>query len=86
MRLLERLGTEAFPLFAAANHARSKTLDDAYRSCGFLIDADDRIVYEQTKAVRKALSGGAEAGSLVIARATISRQSVGSQPYLWDSE
>jgi glutamyl-tRNA synthetase len=59
-QFLSRLGSESFPLFAAANHARSKTLDDAYRSCGFLIEADDRIVYEQTKAVRKALSGGAD--------------------------
>ena len=55
---LRKLGVGKFPMFAAANQARSKTLDDAYRSCGFLIAADDEIVYEQTKAVRKALTGG----------------------------
>ena len=55
---LRKLGAGKLPMFAAANQARSKTLDDAYRSCGFLIAADDEIVYEQTKAVRKALNGG----------------------------
>ncbi len=59
-QFLNGLGIESFPLFAAANQARSKTLDDAYRSCGFLIVADDQIVYEQTQAVRKALAGAAD--------------------------
>ena len=55
---LQRLGADKFAMFAAANLARSKTLDDAYRSCGFLVAEADEIVYEQTKAVRKALAGG----------------------------
>ena len=59
---LERLGDERFPLFAAANQARSKTLDDPYRSCRFLVVADDEIVYEQSKGARKALLGGDPSG------------------------
>ncbi len=55
---LGKLGAGNVPMFAAANQARSKTLDDAYRSCGFLVADDDEIVYQQTKAVRKALTGG----------------------------
>ncbi len=55
---LERLGADKFAMFAAANLARSKTLDDAYRTCGFLVAESHEIVYEQTKAVRKALAGG----------------------------
>ena len=55
---LAKLGADKFSMFAAANLARSKTLDDAYRSCGFLVAEADEIVYEQTKAVRKALAGG----------------------------
>ena len=55
---LQNLGADKFAMFAAANLARSKTLDDAYRSCGFLVAEAGEIVYEQTKAVRKALAGG----------------------------
>jgi glutamyl-tRNA synthetase len=55
---MKALGGERFELFAAANHARSKTLEDPFRSCRFFIRADDEIVYEQSKAVRKALEGG----------------------------
>ncbi len=55
---LQNLGADKFAMFAAANLARSKTLDDAYRSCGFLVAEAGQIVYEQTKAVRKALAGG----------------------------
>ena len=55
---LRTLGAGKFSMFAGASHARSKTLDDAYRGCGFLVAADDEIVYEQTRAVRKALTGG----------------------------
>jgi glutamyl-tRNA synthetase len=57
------LGGERFELFAAANHARSKTLEDPFRSCRFFIQSDDEIVYEQSKAVRKALEGGDPSGS-----------------------
>ncbi len=59
---LRRLGEERFPLFAAANHARSKTLEDPFRSCRFLVTDDADIVYEESKAVRKALSGGEPGG------------------------
>ena len=59
---LAKLGADKFAMFAAANLARSKTLDDAYGSCGFLVADTDEIVYEQTKAVRKALGGGDPSG------------------------
>lgn len=59
---LDRLGEERFPLFAASNHARSKTLDDPFRSCRFLVIGDDEVVYEESKAVRKALDGGEPSG------------------------
>ncbi len=55
---LQTLGADKFAMFAAANHDRSKTLDDAYRSCGFMVVEAGEIVYEQSKAVRKALAGG----------------------------
>jgi glutamyl-tRNA synthetase len=53
---VHRLGAE-FDLFARSNQARSKTLDDPYRSCRFLMVRDDEIVYEHTKGVQKALAG-----------------------------
>jgi glutamyl-tRNA synthetase len=59
---MKALSGERFELFAAANHTRSKTLEDPFRSCRFFIQADDEIVYEQSKAVRKALEGGDPSG------------------------
>ncbi|MHC4211142.1 MAG: glutamate--tRNA ligase, partial [Planctomycetota bacterium] len=55
---MKALVGDRFELFAAANHARSKTLEDPFRTCRFFLQADDEIVYEQSKAVRKALEGG----------------------------
>ncbi|MHC4991648.1 MAG: hypothetical protein ACYTGC_11780, partial [Planctomycetota bacterium] len=43
-------------------HTRSKTLEDPFRSCRFFIQSDDEIVYEDSKAVRKALEGGDPSG------------------------
>lgn len=59
---LEKLSEEQFATLAKANHSRAKTLDDTLSSSRFFIVSDDEIVYEQTKAVRKALSGGGEPG------------------------
>ncbi len=56
------LSDEQFAMFAAANHQRSKTLDDPFRSGRFFIMSDDQIVYEQTKGVRKALCNGDPSG------------------------
>ncbi len=53
---VSRLGGD-FDLFARSNQARSKTLDDPYRSCRFLMVPDDEIVYERSKGVQKALAG-----------------------------
>ena len=55
---LRQLGDDKFAVFAAANHARSKTLEDPYRTCRFFVVKDDEIVYERSKAVRKALENG----------------------------
>lgn len=55
---LQKLGDDRFRLFAESNQARSKTLEDPFRSCAFFIADDDAIVYESSKAVRKALVKG----------------------------
>jgi len=55
---LRKLGDERFRLFAESNQARSKTLEDPFRSCVFFIMDDEAIVYESSKAVRKALVKG----------------------------
>ncbi|MHC4446610.1 MAG: glutamate--tRNA ligase [Planctomycetota bacterium] len=55
---LQKLGDDKFAAFAAANHERSKTLEDPYRTCRFFVAEDDEIVYERSKAVRKALEKG----------------------------
>jgi glutamyl-tRNA synthetase len=49
---------ERFTLFATANQERSKTLEDPFRSCRFLVIDDADVTYQQTKAVRKALVNG----------------------------
>ena len=49
---------DAFALFAAANKERSKTFADQLPSCRFFITKDDDIVYQESKAVRKALVNG----------------------------
>ena len=55
---LEKLTDEQFEALAAANQARSKTLDDQVRSSRFFILSDDEIVYQDSKPVRKALCNG----------------------------
>jgi glutamyl/glutaminyl-tRNA synthetase len=53
---------ERFALFARCNQSRSKTLEDPFRSCRFMIVPDEQIVYEDSKATRKALDGGEPSG------------------------
>ncbi|MCC6907262.1 MAG: glutamate--tRNA ligase [Phycisphaerales bacterium] len=56
---LEKLPPEHFDLLAAANHKRSKTLDDQVRSSRFFIESDDAIEYDPAdKNARKAMLGG----------------------------
>lgn len=55
---LTKLSPETFEMLARANHERSKTLEDPIKSCRFFVLDDDEIVYEQSKAVTEALSGG----------------------------
>jgi len=59
---IARFPGEQFDLFASCNQARSKTLDDPFRSCRFMIAADDAIAWEDSKPVRKALDGGEPSG------------------------
>jgi glutamyl-tRNA synthetase len=58
---VEALG-EKFDLFARANQSRSKTLEDPFRSCGFLLQADESIEIEDSKAVRKVMLKGEPPG------------------------
>lgn len=58
---------DRFTRFAAANHQRSKTLADPAATCGFLLQADDAIIWEETKPMRKALLKGEPTGLAVLA-------------------
>lgn len=60
---IERLSPEQFDLLAAANHKRSKTLDDQVRSSLFFIQRDDQIEYSTAdKNLRKVMCGGEPTG------------------------
>jgi len=47
-----------FSLFAACNQARSKTLDDPFRTCRFFVTPDEDIEYDTSKNAVKAMSRG----------------------------
>jgi len=49
---------ERFPLFAKANHERSKTFRDAIETSNFLVELDETLTWEVTKPVKKALLKG----------------------------
>ena len=53
---------DKFPLFASANHERSKTFHDAIVTSKFLIDSDEQITWEESKPVKKALLKGEVTG------------------------
>jgi len=53
---------ELFPLFASANHERSKTFRDAIETSHFLIEEDDALTWQESKPVRKALLSGEVTG------------------------
>jgi glutamyl-tRNA synthetase len=55
---LAKLGDAKFALLMTACQERSKTLDDPFRSNGFLLVADDALVFSDDKNVRKALGVG----------------------------
>ncbi|MCL4199181.1 MAG: glutamate--tRNA ligase [Phycisphaerales bacterium] len=60
---IERLTPEHFDLLAAANHKRSKTLDDQVRSSRFFIDGDESITYDAAdKNLRKVMCAGEPTG------------------------
>lgn len=56
---LAKLGDAKFALLMTACQERSKTLDDPFRSNGFLLAADDALAFSDDKSVRKALGIGA---------------------------
>jgi glutamyl-tRNA synthetase len=58
---LARLDDAAFALLMRASQERSKTLDDPFKANGFLLAADDALVFSDDKNVRKALGIGAVA-------------------------
>ncbi|MCH7545190.1 MAG: glutamate--tRNA ligase [Planctomycetes bacterium] len=58
----QRRGGHVFDILARANQARSKTLSDTINESYFFLEADDKIQYEKTKAVRKALVNGEPCG------------------------
>ncbi len=60
---IEHLTPEHFDLLAAANHKRSKTLDDQVRSSRFFIDGDESITYDAAdKNLRKVMCAGEPTG------------------------
>ncbi|MEY3143837.1 MAG: glutamate--tRNA ligase [Planctomycetota bacterium] len=56
---LAKLGDANFALLMKACQERSKTLDDPFRSNGFLLVADEALAFSDDKNVRKALGIGA---------------------------
>ena len=65
---MERFQGERFDLFARCNQSRSKTLEDPFRSCRFMLMPDELIQYEDSKPVRKALEGGEPSGLALLER------------------
>ena len=53
---------DLFPLFAAANHERSKTFHDAIETSQFLIEDDESLTWQESKPVKKALLKGEVTG------------------------
>jgi glutamyl-tRNA synthetase len=56
---LARLDDAGFALLMKASQERSKTLDDPFKANGFLLVADDALMFSDDKNVRKALGIGA---------------------------
>ncbi len=59
---LARLSPEQFRMLADASHERSKTLEDLYRGNRWLVTADDKVAWEDSKPVRKAMLDGSPRG------------------------
>jgi glutamyl/glutaminyl-tRNA synthetase len=59
---LARLSADQFRMLADASHERSKTLEDLYRGNRWLVTADDKVVWEDSKPVRKAMLDGSPRG------------------------
>lgn len=55
---LSRWDQPTFALFASMTHERSKTLDEPFRANRFLLESDDRLVFADSKEVRKVMKDG----------------------------
>lgn len=59
---LKRLTAGQLRMLADASHERSKTLDDLYRGNRWVVADDERLVWEDSKNVRKAMLDGTPRG------------------------
>ena len=65
---MEALTTEQFDLLADASRERSKTLDDMFKSNGWLLLEDERLSWPISKPVRKAMLKGETPGWTILQR------------------
>ncbi len=59
---LSRVSDEQFRMLAGASQERSKTLEDLYRGNRWLVTADEALVWEDSKNVRKTMLEGSPRG------------------------
>ena len=59
---LQRLTADQFRMLADASHERSKTLEDLYKGNRWVVIADDKLAWEDSKNVRKAMLDGSPRG------------------------
>ena len=64
------LTVEQFDLLADASRERSKTLDDLFKSNGWLLLADEELIWPISKPVRKAMLKGEVPGRILLEQAT----------------
>ena len=67
---MSALTTEQFDLLADASRERSKTLDDLFKSNGWLLLADEALSWPISKPVRKAMLKGEVPGRILLEQAT----------------
>lgn len=67
---MNALTTEQFDLLADASRERSKTLDDLFKSNGWLLRADEELTWPISKPVRKAMLKGEVPGRILLEQAT----------------
>ncbi len=68
---MKALTTEQFDLLADASRERSKTLDDLFKTNGWLLLADEDLAWPISKPVRKAMLKGESPGRLLLEQASV---------------